>query len=59
MANRIEKVISEQVFEVCRMKRPDIKRFLALYFEASVNGESMPDFDGEQYFVADEEEPED
>ncbi len=59
MANRIEKVISEQGFEVRRMKKPDIKRFLALYFEASMNGESMPDFDGEQYFVADEEEPED
>lgn len=58
-ANRIGKVISEQGFEVRRLKKPDIKRFLALYFEASMNGESMPDFDGEQYFVEDEEEPED
>ncbi len=48
--NRIEKVISEQGFEVQRMKKPDIKRFLALYFDASLNGELMPDIDGEQFF---------
>ena len=46
-ANRIEKTISEQGFEVQRMKKADIKRFLALYFEASMNGEQMPDIDGE------------
>lgn len=49
-ANRIEKIISEQGFEVRRMKKSDIKRFLAIYFDASVNGEQMPDIDGEQYF---------
>lgn len=49
-ANRVEKVISEQGFEVRRMKKEDIKRFLALYFDASFNGERMPDVDGEQYF---------
>ena len=49
-ANRIEKTISEQGFEVQRMKKADIKRFLALYFEASMNGEQMPDSDGEQFF---------
>lgn len=48
--NRVEKVISEQGFEVRRMKKEDIKRFLALYFDASFNGEQMPDVDGEQYF---------
>lgn len=53
MANRIEKVISEQGFEVKRMKKPEIKRFLALYFEASMSGELMPDGDGEQYFQVD------
>ena len=47
---RIEKIISEQGFEVKRMTKSDIKRFLALYFEASMNGEQMPDGDGEQYF---------
>lgn len=54
-ANRIEKVISEQGFEVRRMQKADIKRFLALYFEASMNGEQMPDIDGEQYFERDGE----
>lgn len=49
-ANRVEKVISEQGFEVRRMKKEDIKRFLALYFDASFNGEQMPNVDGEQYF---------
>lgn len=59
-ANRIEKVISEQGFEVQRMKKADIKRFLALYFEASMNGEQMPDIDGEQFYeVADDENSED
>ena len=55
-ANRVEKVISEQGFEVRRMRKADIKRFLALYFDASMNGEQMPDIDGEQFFVAEDEE---
>ncbi len=55
-ANRIEKVISEQGFEVQRMKKADIKRFLALYFEASMNGEQMPDVDGEQFYEVENEE---
>ena len=57
-ANRIEKTISEQGFEVQRMKKADIKRFLALYFDASINGEQMPDTDGIQFFEADNEENE-
>ena len=48
-ANEIEKTISEQGFEVHRMKKQEIKRFLALYFEASMQGELMPDADGIQY----------
>ena len=55
-ANRIEKRISEQGFEVRRMRRTDIKRFLALYFDASISGEQMPDADGEQYFEQDRDE---
>lgn len=55
-ANRIEKVISEQGFEVRRMGKADIKRFLALYFEASMNGEQMPDSDGEQFYEFDGED---
>lgn len=56
--NRIEKVISEQGFESRRFKKEDIKRFLALYFESSFNGELMPDVDGAQYFNLDYEEEE-
>ena len=58
MANRVEKVITEQGFEVRRMKKEDIKRFLALYFDASLNGEHMPDIDGEQFFEVSEENEE-
>lgn len=58
MANRVEKVISEQGFEVRRMRKEDIKRFLALYFDASLNGEQMPDIDGEQFFEVDEDDEE-
>ena len=59
-ANRIEKVISEQGFETHRMKKNEIKRFLALYFESSMNGEQMPDIDGEQFYeVNDDEETKD
>lgn len=54
--NRTEKVISEQGFEVQRMKKADIKRFLAIYFEASMNGDQMPDTDGEQFYEADDDE---
>jgi len=57
-ANRAGKIISEQGFEVKRMKKDDIKRLLALYFDASLNGEQMPDYDGEQYFDLDYEETE-
>ena len=48
-ANEIEKTISEHGFEVHRMKKSEIKRFLALYFDASMQGEQMPDVDGEQF----------
>lgn len=49
IVNRVEKVISEQGFEVKRMNKEDIKRFLALYFDASYNGEMIPDVDGAQF----------
>lgn len=57
-ANRIEKIISDQGFEVSRMSKNDIKRFLAIYFDASMNGDLIPDYDGEQYIteVSDEED---
>ena len=53
-ANRIEKIISEQGFEVRRMRKAEIKRFLAIYFEASMSGEQMPDGDGEQFYEVSE-----
>lgn len=44
--NRVEKAIAEQGFEVKRMKKEDIKCFLAIYFGASMQGEFIPDIDG-------------
>ena len=56
IANRVEKVISEQGFEVKRMRKEDIKRFLALYFDASLNGEHIPDVDGVQFIEVPDDE---
>lgn len=55
-ANRTEKTISEQGFEVRRLKKTEIKRFLAIFFEAGMNGEAMPDIDGEQFFAKEDDE---
>ncbi len=44
--NKVEKAIAEQGFEVRRMNKADIKRFLAIYFGASMQGELIPDIDG-------------
>ena len=49
-ANRIETKISDDGFEVHRLKKPEIKRILALYFDGSMQGDTIPDIDGEQYF---------
>ena len=57
-STQIEKSIAAQGFEVKRMRKADIKRFLALYFDAYMNGELMPDYDGEPYLeVTGYEEP--
>ena len=48
--NRVEKAIAEQGFEVKRMDKDDIKRFLAIYFGASTQGELIPDIDGKDCF---------
>ena len=48
--NRVEKAIAEQGFEVKRMDKDDIKRFLAIYFGASMQGEFIPDIDGKDCF---------
>lgn len=47
--NRIEKILASQNFEIRRMEKSEIKRLLAIYFDASLSGELMPDADGEQY----------
>ena len=57
-ANRIESKIAGEGFEVHRLKKPEIKRILALYFDASMQGEAMPDIDGEQYFTVMDDESE-
>lgn len=49
-ANRIESKIFGEGFEVHRLKKPEIKRILALYFDASMQGDTMPDIDGEQFY---------
>lgn len=49
IANRVEKIITEQNFDIKRLSKSDIKRFLAIYFDASLNGELIPDYDGLQY----------
>jgi DNA-cytosine methyltransferase len=48
-ANDVEMAISKQGFETRRLKKPDIKRLLAVCFETGMNGDAMPDIDGEQY----------
>lgn len=48
--NRVEKIISDQGFDVRRMSKEEIKRFLAIYFDASYTGDQMPDVDGAQWF---------
>ena len=48
--NRVLKSVSEQGFEVQRMSKADIKRLVAIYFGASMDGDLMPDSDGSQFF---------
>lgn len=58
-ANSIEQTITEQGFETHRLRKDEVKRFLALYFDASMNGEHMPDVDGEQFFEVTDDDEED
>ena len=48
--NRVLKSVAEQGFEVQRMSKADIKRLVAIYFGASMDGDLMPDNDGGQFF---------
>ncbi len=47
--NRMEKILSEQGYDVRRMGKEDIKRLLAIYFDASNAGEMVANYDGIQY----------
>lgn len=51
--NRVKKAIAEQGFEVKRLKKDDIKRFLAIYYGASMQGELIPDIDGKDAYDED------
>ncbi len=48
--NDVLKGITQQGFEVQRMNKAEIKRLIAIYFGASMDGDLMPDVDGAQYF---------
>ena len=48
--NRVLKSVAEQGFEVQRMSKAGIKRLVAIYFGASMDGDLMPDNDGSQFF---------
>ncbi len=54
--NRVFKTIAEQGFEAQRMEKEDIKRLIAIYFGASMDGDLIPDVDGGQYFKEDANE---
>lgn len=54
-ANRLEHLLTDQGFEVSRMSKSEIKRHLAVYFEASMDGDKLPDVDGAQYMEIEEE----
>ena len=54
-----EVLVATHTDKAHRLKKPEIKRILALYFEASMQGEAMPDIDGEQFYeVTDDEDEE-
>lgn len=53
--NRVLKAVAEQGFEAQRMDKADIKRLIAIYFGASMDGDLMPDVDGGQFFEEVEE----
>ena len=47
--NETRKRMAERGFEVQHLSRNEIKRMLAIYFGASMDGDKMPDVDGGQY----------
>ena len=45
----IERKLREEGFDFRHLRKNDIKRILAIYFDASLYGEQMPDVDGAQF----------
>lgn len=48
-SNTTLKQMSERGFEAERLKKPELKRLVALYFETCMDGDKLPDVDGGQY----------
>lgn len=49
LAQEMERSIAAQGFHVHRMRKSEIKRVLALYLDADLEGDRLPDVDGMQY----------
>lgn len=49
LAMEAERAIAAQGFRVHRMRKSEIKRMLALYLDAGMEGDRLPDVDGEQF----------
>ena len=47
--NEARKRMAEKGFEAHRLTKPELKRFLAIYLEASMDGDKPPDADGGQH----------
>ncbi|MDO4156110.1 MAG: hypothetical protein Q4D37_04945 [Oscillospiraceae bacterium] len=46
---QVYKTIAEYGFSVRHMEKSDLKHMLAVYFQSSMQGEQMPDVEGENY----------
>lgn len=53
--NRVEKSLREQGFTAKRADAEDIKRILSVYFEQNVTTEKFEDYDGERWFILNDE----
>lgn len=49
LAVEAERAIAAQGFRVHRMRKSEIKRMLALYLDAGMEGDRLPDIEGKQY----------
>ena len=47
--NEAQKRMAEKGFETRRLNKAGLKRFLAIYLDASMDGDKLPDVDGAQY----------